>query len=253
MRMKSPFPGMDPFLESPAIWPDVHQRLITYCGDALQKEIGPRYYARMGERLYLEGPERHVVPDLVLIGAPEPGTGARAELEADTPLVVMIEPTERREVFLEIRDSWTGSRVVTVIEVLSPSNKRGGPGRDLYRTKQAEILGSPVHLVEVDLLRDGQPTVALPEEWVPSGPYRVVVSRAPHGKREVYPIGLRARLPRLRIPLVPPDPDVVLDLQNAFERAYENGAYGRTVDYARATLPPLSPADEAWARELLAG
>lgn len=252
-RARSPFPGMDPYLEHPSLWPNVHQRLITYASDALQAQLAPRYYVSIGERVYLETPDRSIYPDLWVVergGATK--TTTPSALEADRPVVVVVEPVERREVFIEIQDPGAGHRVVTVVEVLSSSNKQPGEGRDLYLRKQAEILASDVHLVEIDLLRGGAPTVALPPAPSSSAGYRVVVTRSTdRTRRELYQVSVRDRLPRVAIPLQPADPDAVLDVQAVLDEAYTKGAYGLRVDYATQPVPPLGTDDAAWARELV--
>jgi hypothetical protein len=243
---------MDPWLEHPAGWPNVHQSLITYSRDALQGQVGDRYFVSIGERVYVETPERNYYPDVSIIETRAAGPGELA-LGADAAVVMLLPDIEQREVFLEIFDSVSGDRVVTVIEVLSPSNKRIGPGRDLYQRKQEEILASRTSLVEIDLLRDGEPTVALPREGHAKGTYRVVVSPAANrNRRELYPFNLSDRLPRVAIPLLGRDPPVVLDLQAVFAETYERAGFGRRLDYTKPPIPALSPDDEAWAREVLA-
>lgn len=246
---RSPFPGMDPYLEHPTLWPNVHQRLITYASDALQAQLTPRYYVSIGERVYLEAPDRSVYPD-----ERDGPRAATATLEADRPVVVVVEPVERREVFIEIQDPGAGHRVVTVIEVLSPSNKQPGEGRDLYSKKQAEVLASNVHLVEIDLLRGGAPTVALPPSPSVRSGYRVVVTRATdRTRRELYEVTPRDRLPRVAIPLAASDTDAVLDLQAVLSEAYAKGAYGLRVDYSVDPTPPLPADDATWPRALVRG
>jgi len=68
---------------------------------------------------------------------------------------------------------------------------------------------------------------------------------------ELYPRTLRQRLPRVRIPLVHPDPDVVLDLHGAVEQTYDAGRYRETLRYDRPCKPPLAPEDQKWAKELI--
>lgn len=257
--MPSPFPGMDPYLENRAVWPDFHQSLITYSRDALQPLLRPRYHARIGERLYVIPPHRAIYPDVAVTQrrpVPEPATSASAAaLTPDTPLVVSVPPEEVREPFIEILDLAQGRRVVTIIEVLSPANKTPGEGHNLYRHKQEEVLASDTHLVEIDLLRQGTPTVAIPPHRLSAHQpwhYVVSISRAGHRDRfEVYLVNLRQRLPRIAIPLQEPDPDVVLDLQAVFERCYEHGAYADLIDYSVDPKTPLAPEDAAWADELL--
>ena len=174
----------------------------------------------------------------------------------DTPVILTLAPTEHREPFVEIVHA-AGDEVVTVIEVLSPANKTPGEGHRLYRRKQQEILDSAVHLIEIDLLSEGLHTVAISEEGQGSLPrhrYLVSVKRAPERYRfEVYPIPLQRRLPRVRVPLREPDPDVMLDLQATFTRCYENGGYADFVDYRQPPPVSHSPEEAAWLEGLLQG
>ncbi len=255
--MPSPFPGMDPYLEDPASWQDFHQRLITYIADALQPEVRPRYHARIGERLYVVQAGRGIYPDVFLIQRPRGGgiSAGAAVLAPDTPVRVSLPPDEVRQVFVEIVDLARGDQVVTIIEVLSPANKTPGKDNDQYRRKQQDVLASPANLVEIDLLREGLHTIAMPADYmILLEPWHYAVSISRAAKREegeVYPISLRQRLPRIGIPLTAPDPDALLDLQAVFERCYDNGAYGDLVDYSRPPKFPLGENDAAWMDELL--
>jgi len=205
--MPGPFPGMDPYLEDPAHWPDVHQSLITYIRDELQPYLRPRYHARIGERVYILEPPHLFYPDVTIIRQPltvrEPAPVYAATAEAETevvdlPVLVTLPPVEHREPYLEIVHA-AGGEVVTVIEVLSPANKAPGEGHRLYRSKQQELLDTPIHLVEIDLLSSGLHTVALSEEGraeLPPHRYLICVRRGPERRRfEVYPIPLSRRLP----------------------------------------------------------
>lgn len=257
--MPSPFPGMDPYLEDPARWPGAHHSLITYARDAMQPAVRPRYNALIGERIYLVEPSQSMYPDLVFVRRPEPlepwGGGGVAVAEFDAPVLLEIPSQETREAFIEIVYTDSGE-VVTVIEVLSPSNKAPGEGRDLYLRKQRQLLSSPVHLVEIDLLRSGSHTLALPQHALSNLPkpwhYLVSVNRALRRHRfEIYPAWLQRRLPRIAVPLRAPDPDIALDLQAVFARCYDNGGYEDFIDYRREPPVPLPPDDAAWAEALL--
>ena len=248
-RQQSPFPGMDPWLEHPASWPNVHQSLITYARDALQSRIGDRYFVSIGERIYVEPAGSDYYPDVHVTQAARRGEAATSG-EADQPVLVVVADAEHREVFLEIVEARSQSPVVTVIEVLSPANKRPGPGRDVYLRKQGDLLASASHLVEIDLLRGGAPTVAIPAQQQ-AGDYRVVVSRADRRRhRELYPISLRDRLPRVAVPLLQSD-HTVLDLQALFAETWQKSGLGNRIDYTKPPVPPLAAADEQWARQLL--
>lgn len=255
------FPGMDPYLEDPAIWPGVHHAMVVYLADALQPGLGERYAAAIEERVYSEQPSsetlRAIVPDVSLRtgGGWESGGGA-AVLEMDAPVVLDEEPVEVREPFIQLLDLHTGQKIVTVIELLSPANKRRGEGRNLYLRKQSEVRYSDAHLVEIDLLRDGEHTLAVSEAVARRRmrfDYAVCVHRAESlGRFEFYPCGLRHRLPRIRVPLAAGDADVPLDLQAVLEKTYTAGSYHLRLSYAAPPEPPLFPADEAWVRERIA-
>lgn len=270
--MSSPFPGMDPYLEEARRWPDVHQRLITYIADALQPAVRPRYHARMGERVYIINPLSAMAPDVFLLGRRETDPGGRRlrepgaayavaplqepltplTMEADEPVRFMVAPVEEREPFVELVHG--DGEVVTVIEVLSPTNKTTGEGYRQYRQKQEQILNSPVHLVEIDLLSSGLPTLAIPLVellLLPAHRYLVSVRRSPQLLGEAYPIPLQRRLPRLRVPLRAPDDDVILDLQGVFDRCYDNGGYADLVDYSQPPPVELSDTEAAWMAEML--
>jgi len=258
--MPSPFPGMDPYLEDPLWWPSVHQRLITYIGDTLGLLLPPQYIANIGERLYVVQPERNIYPDVAIFESPRPRRSAGPEpataVAPDAPWVLIVEPVEMREVFIEILALSQGDRVVTIIEVLSFANKTANSeGRRLYLTKQQEVLNSPVHLLEIDLLRSGEHTVAPPRDaLLQRGRWDGLISlhRGGAGERyEVWPVLLRQRLPNIRIPLAGDDPDVALDLQSLFDRCYDSGPYPRRLDYRRPPHVPLSSDDDKWAEALL--
>jgi hypothetical protein len=177
-------------------------------------------------------------------------------MEPDVPVRFQA-PVEVHESYVSILDLHSGQRVVTVIEVVSPSNKYAGPGRDSYLAKQKEVLASKsTHLVEIDLLRAGPHVTALAEWRVRERcdfASLVCVNRA-EGLRdmfEVYPIKLRDRLPCIRVPLADDDPDVTLDIQAVLAQTYEAGLYRERLRYDEPCVPLLSPDDQAWADSLI--
>jgi hypothetical protein len=263
--MPSPFPGMDPYLEHPARWPSVHQRMITYIGDTLNLLLPPQYVADIGERVYVVQPERSrsLYPDVVVIEQPAAPTppeqsrgGTAVAVASDPPWVLVLEPVEIREVFVQVLTVPDEGRLVTVIEILSPANKAAGSeGRELYLTKQREILQSESHLIEIDLLRRGEHTVAPPREALlrrGTWDYLASLHRGGQGGRyQIWASTVQQRLPRIEVPLADGDPDVVLDLQAVFSRCYDDGAYARRLDYRSDPPVPLSAEDAAWANDLL--
>jgi hypothetical protein len=258
--MPSPFPGVDPYLE--AHWRDVHTRLIVYVSDQIHEQLRAPLRARVEERLVVESPEeddRETYPDARVfesrpssrLGTPLVGVTGMIE-----PLVLPAPSEAPTERFIEITDHSDGERLVTVIELMSPSNKRRGASGQLYRRKQQEVKDAGVNLVEIDLTRGGHRRFIVPPREVPRShrtTFGACVYRA-RGKRstfELYPIPLDRPVPPIRIPLRPVDADVILDLQPLLARAYANGGY-EDIDYTRPPHPPLSDADTAWAERLLA-
>jgi hypothetical protein len=250
------FPGMDPYLEDASFWPGVHTAFIVYLRDRLQPLLRPRYFAGIEERVYLEGPQRQVIPDLSMRHDRPNGGTLPPSAQADVAVLVEIAPLDIHEAYIAIRDRQSGKQVVTVIELVSPTNKYAGAGRQSYVTKQQEVLGSQTHLVEIDLLRGGPHVLAVPE-WAArkTGPYEYLISvNRAQGLRnhfELYPRKLPERLPRMRIPLAGDDADAVVDLQVILEQVYEAGIYREQIDYAAPCKPLLSSADQAWANQLI--
>jgi len=253
----SPFPGIDPYIES-GDWEDFHQGFVAELAAALVPRVRPRYIVRKERRIYVEHPgaedERAIRRDLAVLSGNDTGSEiktASASAPAASPVLVALPaPREQREAFLTIRDQ-ASLEVVTVIELLSPGNKRtGADGRREYLRKREEILSSETHLVELDFLRGGQrlPTV----DPLPPGDFFVFVCRAQRRyKAEVYAWGLRQPLPCIPVPLTAEDPDVQLDLQAVFTATYDRAGYDYSLDYSRTIRPPLHEANADWADRLL--
>jgi len=249
------FPGMDPYLEHPIIWEGVHARLIVTIANQLQPQLDPRYVTSIEERVFIEGPQRRI-PDVWIQKTREAEAAlptAAASSDSDMAVIVEVEDLEIRQSRVEILDAYNDMKLVTVIEVVSPTNKAAGPGRESYLAKQKEILARDYHLVEIDLHRNGEHVLSVPDwgarRYSPYD-YLCCVSRWPVRKRyELYLRGLRDRLPRMRVPLVEPDPDVILDLQSAVEQVHAEGRYGVRLRYGEACEPALGSEDQAWASE----
>lgn len=265
--MPSPFPGMDPYLEHPVLWPGVHQGLLYCLHEALNQQLPAGYAASIGERLYVVQPARNVYADIAILEHPpsvardKRGDGGAATIVPaadDAPYILsVLPPAEMREVFIEVMAVDDNSRIVTVIEALSHANKAAGStGRRQYLTKQRQLLQSQTHLLEIDLLRGGAHTLFPPSNYLvrhqAEADYLVCLHRAGQGSTfEVWMRSVRERLPRVRVPLAEKEPDVVVDLQAALDRCYDAGPYRRRVDYHKESAPPLGPADAAWADALL--
>jgi hypothetical protein len=252
------FPGMDPYLEEAELWPGFHASLIVYIRNQLQPLLRPRYVASIEERVYLEGPDRQIIPDIrVHQQRPNASRTAVAAAPGVLPIRVRVPPLDVHETYVAVLDLRDSQRVVTVLEVVSPTNKYAGPGRRSYRAKQREVLRGSPHLVEIDLLRAGPHVLAVPESAARSRAdydYLVCVNRArePRDEYELYPCRLRDRLPPIGIPLAGSDPDVALDLQAVAAQGYEDGAYAERLSYDRPCVPALRAEDQAWADQLIA-
>ena len=260
--MSSPFPGMNPYLEASDEWPTIHNGMIYVLAEELNRNLPGDYVARTDARLYLEEPKRGIIPDVALLKRPRPVAASRqggvAMLERESeaePETFTVLPLEISESFINIRTLTKPRRITTVIEILSPANKSGGAGRRAYLQKQREVLESDANLLEIDLLRRGRHTVAAPREGIlefGTWDYLACLNRA--AVRETYEfwrIGLRQRLPRLRVPLSEGEPDASLDLQAAFDRVYDAGRFMEETDYNAPPLVPLAGEDAAWADALL--
>ena len=254
--MRSPFPGMDPYLEHPSLWPDVHNRLIAAIADELGPLVAPDYYIRLERRTYILGPDDLVFigrPDLSVLPSPTYESGQRQSLPLAAAGVVEVTlsiPDEVGENFLEVHEVATG-QVITVMEVLSPANKLYPQGRAEYEQKRYEIGRSRTNLVEIDLLRAGR---AMPIQGPPiDSDYRILVSRATIRPRaHLYPFNLRDAIPAFALPLLPGDEEPSVDLGAIFHALYERARYDLSLDYSQPPVPPLRDEDEAWVRERIA-
>lgn len=248
--MPSPFPGMDPYLEGP-LWTSVHSQLGAEIARQLAPKISPRYIAWTTERFVMDTfDEIHVTtsnmyPDVELADtgggtAPVGAVALAAPLQLATPI-----PTPVPHVSVEIRDT-AERRLVTAIELLSPTNKRG-EGRGEYLMKRNRILLSPAHLVEIDLHREGQrvPTT----KALPPARYFVFLSRA-EKRPVIWPIPLTEPLPSVPIPLLAGDADVTLDLQLAFTNVYDLCRYDLAADYSKPPVVSLSEEERAYTEEI---
>ncbi|MEM7795348.1 MAG: DUF4058 family protein [Cyanobacteria bacterium P01_C01_bin.118] len=249
MPTLSPFPGMNPYLESPVLWSEVHSWLIVELARMLNPWITPKYRAAVEKRVYEE---------TILIGIPDVSVVRQQPEEATLPqsstvtlsqpvLVELPEWEATVERYLEIRNVATGE-VVTVVEVLSPKNKRAGEGRNQYLTKRTKVLNSQSHLIEIDLLRSGEP---LPVNHDQASDYRVLVSRVDQRPlAQLYPFDLRDPLPCFAVPLRAEDEEPVIDLNELMQIVYESAALDLTIDYGQQPVPPLNDTDYEWVKSL---
>ncbi len=255
--MPSPFPGMDPYLEDPTLWPDVHHALISNMREFLLPQLRPAYFAQIEERVYVleefDDRVQSITPGISITEIDPYSTasgGGTAVMTEPYSVVTMID-FDVHEARVEIRDA-ASREVVTVIEVLSPANKdRGSTGFQSYDRKRHEVLHSSAHFVEIDLLRGGYRYHVPGRKLIAE--YRVHVSKAherPVGW--VWPMRLTAGLPVIRIPLKQGEADVKLDLQKLLDTTYERAGYDLIVNYAQPLALPLSEAGQKWIEQILA-
>jgi hypothetical protein len=245
---------MDPYLEQEVLWHDFHERFLPAAAAYLTAQLLPRYIVLIAENVYLHDLAQDAVkpigrPDLSVAARSAPADRGSATGLLEAPAQVLLPEFDiEGESFLEIRDR-QNRQLVTVIELLSPTNKRAGSHRSQYLLKRLNLLNSAVHLVEIDLLRGGPP---MPYDERPAGLYSVLVSRADDRPRAgFWPFALRDPLPTVPIPLRSDDPDAHLDLRAILDRVYEEAGYAHFL-YDHEPDPPLGDDESVWAKAILA-
>jgi hypothetical protein len=257
---------MDPYIEQCGLWGDFHNSFLHEIKRALSRVAPPHYTVRTAERSYLvlvdtdEKKSQLFLPD-VSVGtrrasrkpARETGGATVADPTAEAAPVRLraFIAEEHKETFLEIYEASPEQRLVTSIEVLSPSNKRPGTtGWEQYQRKRQSHLLGDVHLVEIDLLRNGTRMPML-DPW-PKEPYVLMVAKAGNPQDcMVWPAHFRTPLPSIRVPLAKPDPPLTLHVQPLVEQVYEESRYSNTIEYTKPLTPPLAADDDAWMRQRL--
>jgi hypothetical protein len=227
---------MNPYFENPAFWSEVHHLLIGILAETFNPQLLPRYRAAIEKQIYQMNGE-----DVLLIGIPDvtvqrfrPATDFSSASTVIAPpafpvSVTVPMPMEFREGYLAVRDTVTQA-VVTVVELLSPTNKCPGAGRHQYEVKRQSVLGSDTHLVEIDLLRGGTPMPVMGSEI--QSDYRILVSRSQQCPRaDLYCFNLPDLIPLFPLPLQSPDPEPVIDLHALLSQVYERAGYEVAIDY----------------------
>lgn len=250
--MHNPFPGMDPYLEQPELWHQVHNRLIVAIADGLTPQIVPKYRVSIEERVYTS------VDDSLLVGIADVAVSRRSSTGPGGTLTTpkLTEPSKVRvpmpeqvtERYLEVRSTQTGA-VISVIEVLSPKNKRSKEGREAYESKRQKIFGSATNLIEIDLLRLGNP---MPILGAAGTGYRILVSRGwERPDADLYTFRLKDPIPPFPVPLREGEPEPVVNLQRLLNEVYERARFDLAIDYSQAVKPVLPPEEAAWVAEIL--
>lgn len=250
--MSYPFPGMNPYLEHPVLWREIHKRLIVAIADYLSPQVRPVFIVVIQERVYKDVDYDAVfvdnrdvaVKDSQITEKSEKGNITVAASEVKPIKVTLPIPETFRESYLEIRDVNT-KKIITVIEVLSPGNKRSDEGRKAYNKKRLEVLGSASNLIEIDLLRDGKPMDIL-DNHIQSD-YSILVSS--YYKRPIaylYPFNLNQNIPKFPLPLYKGDKEPIVDLQELINGIYERASYDLVIDYSQEPVPKLSEENKVW-------
>lgn len=241
--MASPFPGMNPYLENPLFWSEVHNLLIAAIFRKLNPQLRPKYKVAIEKRVYQTTDEDSLlvgVADVAVQSTQKTPLPQKASIAVASPSVEAITvdvtmPETVKETYLEVRDVAT-QEVVTVIEILSPKNKRQGEGRNAYAKKRLQVLGSYTNLVEIDLLRDGKPIQQVQNNVQTD--YRILVSRAlKRPKADLYAFNLPNMIPFYPLPLREIDPEPLLDIQPLINQLYEEGIYHLVIDYTQEPVP----------------
>jgi len=253
--MPSPFPGMNPYLENPELWPEVHNRLIVAIADAIAPDLRPKYRVAIEKRTYLSD-----IEDSVLVGIPDVAVYAKrssidrtrsnvalaSQTEATSVTIPL--PEEVKESYLAIKEGKTGT-VVTVVEIISPKNKRDKAGRKAYESKRQQVLASLTNLVEIDLLRTGKPMRII--EKIQSD-YRILISRANRRPTaSLYAFNLRDAIPSFLLPLQSGESEPLVELQTLLNGVYDRASFDMAIDYNLQPVPQLKPEDAVWVDELL--
>lgn len=246
--MPSPFPGMNPYLERPGMWSDFHESFLVKLRTHLAPQVHPRYFVRIQEHLYF-----HELPDPVarLRGYADLGvsddpapvaTAAPPRLAAPTRIELTTPIEEESVSVLEVIDS-ERERVVTVLELLSRSNKYAGSDREQYLAKRQRLFRAGVNYVEIDLLRGGPRTVP---DLPPCDYYVMVVRPLEWPGADIWPFRLADPLPVIPVPLRPGEPEPTLDLKATLDAVYDEAQY-EYLAYRRPPEPALTAEHAAWA------
>lgn len=215
--MPSPFPGMDPYLEAAPLWPEFQHNLVACWMEVLLPSIGDRYRLRVGTRAYVN----------------------------QQVLLVSVIKEQHKEEYLEVRQRGT-DKLITLVEVISPANRTTAVGRQEYLAKRAEARQAGAHVVEHDLVLQGQTCLEVAPDSDPDYDYAITVGRARQPDRaDMYSTTIQKKLPRIRLPLASDHQDLVVDVQAVFARCYDRFFTGR-INYKKDPPVMLRDSDHKW-------
>lgn len=250
--MKNPFPGMDPYLEQFQLWEEVHRNLVHGIQHFLTPLLSPRYQVVAAYRTY------HTFLLSLAEQAPDSANISRESAKDDLSNSHEIDlapaadrvgasqlptPQEASEAYLEIRQA-DSQNVITVIEIMSMGNKWPGDGKKQYERKRHEVMNSQANLIEIDLLRGGDPPGI--------NNYRIVISRSAQRPRaDIYRFSMRQPIPNFPVPILPGEPEPILQLNQILQQVYIQNGYDRVIDYQQSPPPPeLFAVDLDWVKQI---
>ncbi len=260
--MPSPFPGMNPYLENPQLWSQIHTHLIVAIAEGMNPLLRPKYRMAMEQRVYKDTESND--NSSVLVGIPDnvvfkpsstkiPSQSSNVAVAPPLvkPIPITLPQSEIiREWYLQVKDVET-KEVITVIEILSPKNKQKGEGRKKYLKKREQILMSLTHLIEIDLLRIGESLPMNIQEEMKTD-YRIIISRSNYRPQaDLYAFNLPQEIPSIPLPLKPEDQEPIIPLQQLLHDVYERGSYDLAINYQKKTFPELSEKEDTWLDNLL--
>ncbi len=254
--MLNPFLGMNPYLEHPELWHQVHNRLIVGLADAIADQVAPHYFVSIEQRIYQSFADPQSLVGIADVGIKQgswvddqPDSLAGSVTVLTKPQRVQIKmPWDVKERYLEIREVAT-KELITVLEILSPANKRAGEGRSLYESKRIQVLTSQTNLVEIDLLRSGQ---SMTVQGAQDSQYRILVSRASdRPDADLFAFNLQEAIPDFPVPLRGEKPEPIVGLQTILNDTYQRGRLDLLIDYSNDPVPKLDASDRLWMQQLL--
>jgi hypothetical protein len=213
---------MDLYLEDEKLWNDFQHKLASCFYQSLL-QLSDRYRASICQRTY----------------------------SSEQALFTSIIREQHKEDFIEIRQK-SDRKLITLIDIVSPTNKMRKEGRDSYLETRKAAQSCKASIVEIDLVLQGQPMLEYSRDGLPEWDYAITVERSTQpGRFEIYTTTMRKRLPRFKIPLASDDRDLVHDLQQTFGKCFDESNFGAKIDYKRDPALKLDDDDRKWIAEEL--